>query len=144
MPENVNGQDLFGSGGHVWSWGERRRTRKRLSTTAVAGEVSMVIGLGARPLTIQGLGRAPALLKVAGHGTRALADAAMDVLVAAIEDLIDLGTECTWEDDCGRTGSVLVLEEYSPVGDRQYNSAGGTWSAWQSYRVRATELWGRP
>ena len=146
MSENVNGSDLFGSGGHVWTWGERRRTRKRLMTTAVAGEVSMVIGLGARPLTIQGRSAAPALLKTSGHASRALADAALDVLEAAIENLIDWGTECAWEDDCGRTGGMLVLEQYVPVRDRQYSrgSAGGTWTAWQYYRARGTELWGRP
>lgn len=142
MAENVNGSDLFGSGGHVWRWDQQRQLAKQLGTVGVIGESRMVTHAGARPVEICGRDGGPAILKATGN-SRAQADTAMDALEAAIEDLRAAGTECTWEDDCARTGAHLVIVDFIRA-DRTYNKAGSTWTAWQRYRVRALELWGRP
>ena len=139
MAENVNGVDLFGSGGHVWLWGDRARNRKSLGTAGVVGEAQILVNLGRRPLTIAGVGRSPALLKATGV-SRAAADAALTALERAIEACCDTGTVYTWEDPQGRTGAALTLHGYRRLGHREYS--GDNLTVWQYYRVEGAELLG--
>ena len=141
MAENVNGADIFGSGSHRWDWGQRAIARKEIRTVGTTGAASWPIQVGARPGRITGAD-GPAVLKVSGHDTRALADAAMDTLEAAIEDLITAGTECTWEDDTGRTGSHLQVLRYQPAARRLYTrDSDAKHGIWQEYDLGSNEAW---
>jgi len=143
MAENVDGYDLFGSGGHVWRWDQQAQFAKQMGSVGIIGISRAVMHSGQRPLEICGADGGPALLK-ASAGSRAAADAALDALEGAIEQLRYAGTACAWEDDCGRTGTQLVITDYIRIGPRRYGRAGSNHAAWQPYRCRAEELWGRP
>lgn len=140
MAENVNGSDVFTSGGHVWNWQQRQHTSKTLQTAGISGAAQVLISNGPRTVTVEGRRGGPALLKASG-ATRALADTAMDVLEAAIEALIDAGTLCSWEDDRGGTGTSLVVRRFAP-GRRTYNKVGATWHCWLDYTCEMVELSG--
>jgi len=143
MAENVGGADLFGSGGHAWRWASAPVGAKEFTAVGLTGAARMVLTVGAQPCTIEGGDGGPpggpAVLKASGD-SRALADAALDALEATIEDLKRSGEENTWEDDCGRTGSNLVVVDYVRVGGRKYAKVGATWHAWQFYRRALAEL----
>ena len=143
MAENVNGSDLFGSGGHVWQWGEAPVDRKVLGSIGVVGEAAATLRVRSCPVTITGRTGSPAILKATG-ADRAEADAALDVLESAIRTLQRAGTQCSWEDDSARTGSALLIQDYRRQGGRKYSQTGGTWSVWQDYTVTAIELTGGP
>lgn len=139
MAENVNGADLFASGGHQWKWDSRDKFAKRLVTAGCQGEASMVVALGGVPGVIEGRDDgAPALLKTSA-ATKALADTAMDNLEAPIIALRDSGQAVIFEDDQGHGGDYLVVDDYRPAGGRRYGLQGANWVCWQYYRclVRA-------
>jgi len=137
MSENINNQDLLGSGGHQWSWGDPAQMDKVLRTVGLRGAGRFVTNNGPRPLTIAGRERGPAVLRGSG-ANRAAADAALTALEAALESLIRSGAEAPWEDDCGHTGTRLALTRYRRQGPRIY-PAGGT-QAWQRYILEGLEL----
>ena len=141
MSENVNGSDLFGSGGHVWTWAEPVQSRKDLRTVGTSGQAGWPIQTGGREGLITGKG-AGGLLKAAGND-RAAADAALDVLEKAIEDLWRAGTVCAWADDQGHSGSGLQIAGYRRLGRREYSKLPDTtWRVWQRYQCRVLELSG--
>jgi len=142
MAENVNGSDLFGSGGHVWRWAEPQRTRKLIGSAGLRGAWHDLVSAGGLPLTIEGLDGRPAVLRAASAASRALADTAMDALESAIETLVAGGGEYAWEDDQGHSGSRLVLLSYRRAGRRLYAQQGGQWICWQMYRAAGIELSG--
>jgi len=130
MSENINGQDLLASGSHQWLWGDKERASKSLGTPGAAGVYSYLISTGARP------GRIVGTLASAGEDVAAC-DAAIDLLEKAIEDLCDLGTELTWEDDRGHSGTHLVLLAYRRMSGRTYAASGKT--CWQQYALEIRE-----
>ena len=139
MAEHIDYQDVFGSGGHRWTWGDRPSVRKRLATTRTSGEAQILLHTGALP------GRVDGVLKASGAATRAAADQALDALEADVRDLETAGVAVEWEDDAGHSGEALVLERYSPQGPRVYGYQPGetpTWQAWQFYSVSVRELEG--
>jgi len=142
MAENIDGNDLLGSGGHVWMWGARQQTAKTLRTVGVAGAARMVTVRGERPVAIVARGGGPAVLKASG-ASRAAADTALDALDAAIQAYVDSGEAVAWADDKGRSGSYLVLTHFQPADDRTYNNEAGTWHAWERYTLTGVELGGR-
>ncbi len=138
MAEHIDDIAMLSSGGHRWDWGQPIVHGKTLQTIATTGAAHIVTSNGPRPVTITGM------LKVSG-GDKATVDAAMGQLLKAIEIVRMIGKQCDWEDDAGRTGDALVVKDfnvqpgtYSPAG------GGGTWTLWQSYRIEAIELKGRP
>ena len=141
MAENVNGEDLFGSGGHVWVWGEPPQVDKVLRTPGIIGAMNIKLLSGEWPVAIRGRNGGPALLR-AGGATRADADAAMTALEDAIELLRETAAECTWEDDQGHTGSALVIKSFSRSGPRRYGREGTDWTCWQYYVCSMVELTG--
>ena len=143
MAENVGGADIFGSGGHAWRWASAPVAAKQFSAVGMTGAGRIVLAVGAQPCAIEGgdggTPGGPAVLKASG-ANRAAADAALDALEAPIEALKRSGAEQTWTDDCGRTGSNLVVVDYVPAGGRHYATVGGTVKAWQFYRCLLAEL----
>lgn len=139
MAEHINNQDLLGSGGHQWRWGEPVMVDKTLGTVAVRGASRYITHRGPRPATIAGKGGGPALLKAVG-ANRAAADAAMTDIEDAIEDLVLSGSVVAWEDDCGHSGDRLVLTRYRRSGPRIY-SADST-RCWQRYVLEVMDLTG--
>ncbi len=140
MAENVNALDIFGSGGHVWTWGRRQNTGKTLGSAGISGAASILIALGPRPVRIEGRNGGPALLTASG-ASRAAADTAMNVLETAIEGLIEAGTMCAWEDDRGGTGTAMVVKAFNP-GRRTYSTVGATVRCWLNYTCDMVELSG--
>lgn len=122
MAENVNGLDLFGSGGHRWAWGPPAVTEKKLGTAGTIGEAGIRTHVGSATVRVAGV------LKAADN-------AALTALEQAIEQLAADRTACTWEDDIGNTGEAMVVVEYQRSGQRQY----GTGTVWQFYTVTAEE-----
>ncbi|HOD79950.1 MAG: hypothetical protein BWX88_02765 [Planctomycetes bacterium ADurb.Bin126] len=133
MAENVGGSDIFGSGGHLWLWGPRPQAVKSLRTVGESGAARMVLGTYERRAVIQGRDGSAAYLVAAS-------DAALTVLESAIETLRHDGTVCSWEDDAGRSGDALVVEDYQRLGQREYNPAGT--EVWQAYRAVVVDLLG--
>ncbi|MFB3893217.1 MAG: hypothetical protein ACE15C_14470 [Phycisphaerae bacterium] len=140
MAENIGGSNLFGSGGHVWHWRSAEVARKQFGTIGVDGDGSITLRAGSAVAVIEGRDGGGAVLKVTGQANRAAADAAMDALENAIISLKQMGTENTWEDDCARTGSHLVIEDYQRMGGRLYSADGAI--CWQFYRCVVRELSG--
>ena len=136
MAENINGTNPLSSGGHVWQWQDRHRTRKTLSTVGVAGQATILTGLAGRQVTIGGREGSPGVLKVTG-ANKAACDAALTALEATIDALCDAGLSVAWEDDQAHSGTALVLERFDRQGHRVYGP-GGT-SAWQFYYLYATD-----
>lgn len=139
MSENINGSDLLGSGGHVWVWSEPDVTRKSVGSAAIRGEYHQVTSVGVRPGRIAGRDGRPALLK-ATAATKALADAALNVLEAAIEDLVTGGDQVEWEDDQDHSGIALVLTGFRRAGPRVYGKSGSDTAVWQRYALEFIEL----
>jgi len=129
MAENVNGSDLFGSGGHTWSWGSPRVTEKVLGTAGTTGEAGIRTNVGSAPVRIAGV------LKAANN-------AALTTIEAAIEQLKADRTVCAWEDDQGNSGSALVIVDYARQGSRLYAADGA--QVWQRYACLAEERHGGP
>ena len=142
MAEHINSVAMLSSGGHKWLWGPPNVIRKRLGAAAIVGEYSMVTSEGARGGRIVGRDGGNALLSATG-ATRALADAALNVLADALEALEQAGDEVAWEDDEGRSGTALVVTEYAADGTRQYGTNSGGWTAWQPYALAFLEMNGR-
>ena len=137
MSENVNGISTWlTSGGHAWRWGPQKQTRSTYGTIAVAGEWSLVQHNGARPGRLGGLQGGPALMKASG-ANRAAVDAALDAYAAIVETLRRDGTEVAWEDDCGRTGTAMVITEFREM--RRSYSSGGT-VGWLEYEIAFLEM----
>jgi len=144
MAENIGGADLFGSGGHAWRWGRAPVGAKEFTAVGLTGAGRIALFTGAQPCVISGGdgaagGEGPAVLKASG-ASKAAADAALDALEAEIETLRRSGEEKTWEDDCGRSGSNLVVVGYERVGGRRYATVGSTVYLWQFYRCTLAEL----
>ena len=139
--ENVNGADIFGSGSHVWTWGQAVQARKDIRTVGTTGQAGWPIQTGGRPGRIAGVS-GPAVLKVSDHATKALADSAMDSLETAIEDLRKAGTVCTWEDDAAHSGEKLQIVSYRRIGRRLYTRQGADWGVWREYICDVIELSG--
>lgn len=148
MAENVGGSDLFGSGGHAWRWGKAPVGAKEFTAVGMTGAGRITLTVGSQPCVIEGGDGSrqkggPAVLKASG-ASKAAADAALDALEAPIEALRRSGDDKTWEDDCGRTGSNLVILDYARVGGRWYakSTVGGdtTWHVWQYYQCLLAEL----
>jgi len=134
MAENVNGQDLFGSGGHQWKWSEQERFAKRLVTAGCQGEGLMLVALAGMSGVIEGRNDGePAVLK-ASAASKAAADAAMNALEAPIRALRSTAAVVAYEDDTGAGGNNLILEDYVRVGGRRYGRQGANWRVWQHYR----------
>ena len=131
MSENVNGGDIFGSGGRQWNWSSPPVFEKKLGTAGTTGEVGILTHVGSAVVRIAGL------LKAAD-------DAALDVLETIIEQFKVSRLVCTWEDDAGHTGETLVIIEYQRTGARQYGKKGGVGVVWQTYVVLAEERLGGP
>ena len=141
MSENIDGKDLFGSGDHIWDWGPVDQAFKDVRTVGTAGQASWAIQTGPRPGRITGHG-GPAVLKTDGHNSLFLADAAMDSLVAAIENICKSGKVCQWEDDRDRTGDQLQVRQFRRVGARRYTHQGIKWGVWFEYECLVLELSG--
>jgi hypothetical protein len=134
--EGIGTGNPFSSAGHRWTWGDQDQASKVLRATGVDGAGRMVLGNHARPGTIRGI------LKASGS-TRALADAALDALVAVIEALRRAGTASTWEDDQAHTGSLLVVTGLR-LSPREYGSEGGQAVVMADYECAVLELDGKP
>lgn len=145
MAENINSVDLFGSGGHLWVWQGRQVARKILQTVGTRGAARMVTALPPLVCMIDGFGGAAAVLKGSGL-SRALADAALDAVESPIVALEASGAAKAWEDDQAHSGTALVIDEYMPLGHREYatQTAGAvtTHYALQRYRCRLIDLSG--
>lgn len=139
MAENINGQSLLASGGHVWQWQQFETTVKTVGSVAILGEYGMVTSIKGRPGRIVARNGGPALLTGSGASSSA-ADAALTAIENAIELLIAYGAEVSWEDDQGHSGTALFLMGYDRVGPRSYGISGGAWQAWQGYYLRFREL----
>jgi len=137
MAEGIGEANPFSSGGHRWDWAPRVYVDKTVTTPGVAGAATMHLLDGPRP------GRIAGRLK-ASAASRALADTALDVLVAAIETLCRATVVSAWEDDQAHTGSSLKVMRFVPVGRRVYPRVGATYHAWQEYVVEVLELDGAP
>ena len=115
MPEHINNLDLLGPGGHVWLWGTRTRVMKLVGVAGTAGEEFMQTQLGARPGRIAGRFGRPGILK--GYGdTNEAADANLTATENAIEALCDGDVAVPWEDDKGRSGTRLIVNNYNQIG----------------------------
>ncbi len=139
--ENINGvTSWLASGGHEWFWSGVIKRNKSVPSAGLKGEFYSVMSVGARQGLITGRRqRGKAIMKVTGQASRAACDAALGAIDAEIEALEESGTPVAWQDDRGRTGSQLVIDEYSP-GVREY-AADGT-EAWQFYTLTVKELTG--
>jgi len=137
MSEHVDGSNVFSSGGHRWSWGERAVLRKTLTAVGVEGAASIRLARGARPGLVAGL------LKATG-ADRAAADSALDALEKALETLAAGEGPYTWEDDQAHSGEGLLVLAYRRSGGRQYGLTGTTWTAHQLYAAEVLELDGAP
>ncbi len=136
MAEHINGQDLLGSGGHVWRWGPANPVRKSVATAGVKGEYSCVTAIRARPGRITGRRNGQAVLKATGSDKDEV-DAALNAIEAALESLCESGLEVTWQDDHGHSGTALQLHRYQPL-RRVYNA--GCKVGWQFYTLTFAEL----
>ncbi|MDD4891362.1 MAG: hypothetical protein PHU85_15685 [Phycisphaerae bacterium] len=134
MSEHIDNLDLLGSGGHVWLWDDRVREQKVVGSAGIVGAYSMITSLGERAGRIAGKNGARAVLKATG-ASKAVADAALNVIEAAIEAYCDLGTEVEWEDDQAHTGTALVLVSYRRIGGRLYGASGASVAVWQFYEL---------
>ncbi|HUW99674.1 MAG TPA: hypothetical protein VMY35_01745 [Phycisphaerae bacterium] len=146
MAENIGGNDLFSSGGHVWHWTAHEQSANVLQTVGTVGAARMVLGDGPKVAMIAGrsaggMQLAPAVLKAEGD-SKAAADTAMDALEDAIEAERKAGEPCSWEDDAGHTGDYLVVTGYEPLGPREYGREGDDWRCWQRYRATVMDLSG--
>jgi len=137
MAENIGGANPFSSGGHRWDWAPRVYGNKTVTTPGVAGAATMHLLDGPRP------GRIVGRLKASG-ASHALADAALDPLVAALETLCRATAVSAWGDDADHTGTSLKVMRFVPVGRRVYPRVGETYYAWQEYVVEVLELDGAP
>ena len=116
----INGQDLLGSGGHTWVWGQRDQTSKTLGAAGIDGVWGFVVSNGACGGVICGHNGGPALLK----GTD---QADLTAQEKAICDLIDSGAAGAWADDQGRSGVYLVIKAYRRAGPRKVAGSGAVW-----------------
>ena len=140
MSEHINNLELLGSGGHVWLWGSRNRVSKLVGVAGTAGEEFMQTQLGARPGRIAGRNGRPGILKGFGE-TNQDADADLTAKENAIEALCDGDVAVPWEDDRGRSGPRLIVNNYNTVGERTYgNEPEGQKSVWQFYTLDVIDL----
>ena len=141
MPEKIGGDNLFGSGGHVWQWTPAAIADKTVGTISVRGAARMVMTIGPAMARIVGRDGGPALLK----GSGASASLANDDLEGQIQDITDAresGEAMAWTDDQGWTGKAIVVTGFSRVGTIQQGYDGTTWSQWQYYTAELMELQG--
>jgi hypothetical protein len=142
MGENVQGDDLFGSGGHAWQWERRNRAAKLITSVGIDGAGRIALGSHERRCQIIGTHGSPAALLIGNGATKDLADTSLQIQIAAIEALADSGAAGAWQDDTGLSGTQLVVESFVPVGHRLYGCDGANWQAWLYYKCVLIDLTG--
>ena len=145
MSENIGGDNLFGSGGHVWQWTPAAVADKTVGTISVRGAARMVMTIGPAFVRILGRDGGPALLKGTSEVSFSKANDDLEEQIFAITNARELGVAVAWEDDQGWTGKAIVVTGFNRVGPIYQASDGGTpeiFSQWQYYTAELMELQG--